>query len=61
VEKAGPDARQQRDQVARARWLEEFQPRSLGLLVCAAAGSAARSGARTGPARRPAAAAEGRT
>jgi hypothetical protein len=28
---------------------------------CAAAGPAARSGARTGPARRPAAAAEGRT
>jgi hypothetical protein len=34
---------------------------SPGFLLCAAAGLAARSGARTGPARRPAAAAEGRS
>ena len=43
-----------------ARWPENFRSRSSGSLVCAAAGPAARSGARTGPARRPAAAAEGR-
>jgi hypothetical protein len=44
-----------------ARLPENFRSRLSGLLVFAAGGPAARSAARTGPARRPAAAAEGRS
>jgi len=44
----------------KARWPENFCSRSSGLVSCAAAGPAARSAARTGPARRASAAAEGR-